>query len=531
MQMKRDEFLLLNEAKHGSKRMPNCILRQDSRYKHAISSLSSSSGSSNQNSSSEEEKQNERIQPTNALATHTENPEDGTSGSPSDEVAATKVSSSGGSGNSSNESNTGSDGGRQSKQQDASQGFHDYHAKPLPDPKLEDSERSSPSGDDSPEESNDNASNGGTKRVSTDSSSGDDSAAAIARPSKRRKHQDETSSSVNMAGHAVYASRTAPNPLLPPNIAKKGGIPHNVQPAGTSVSSNNGIARIGTAPAIPLPPFTGIGKNRSVASDGHAAAMPTISVPQGKSIASSAKDGAAEPTVLSAEVETSSSSSGRKRPQIRAYYHINEDDMILMEDFLMCPFIFRSQDAVLCGALSECVMPGMLRAHFSPRNKLVSVEMVYDAMGFMQLLERASGNEGTFQIIPGSLEMALAPINTEARVITLAEAPFLIVNVNAEFTKTTGYTQLEAEGKEYLSLLGGEGTIPEACERANKPVHKLEEVANGRCACSTNIHYDRDGQDFIEYVCSYPLTNSNDEVTHLLHVHKELPSLQNSVHD
>jgi hypothetical protein len=236
----------------------------------------------------------------------------------------------------------------------------------------------------------------------------------------------------------------------------------------------------------------------------------------------------ASPAVISTDAETSSSSSN-SIPQIRGYYHINEDDMILTEDIIMCPFIFRSQDAVLRGALAECVMPGMLRAQFSSRNKLVSMEIVYDAMGFMQQLERASGNEGTAHIVPGSLEMALAPSKTEARVITLNEAPFLIVNVNDVWTRTTGYTQMEVEGKEYLSLLEGEGTVPEAYVRPSKPPHKLEDVAKGRCACSTNIHYDKEGRDFVEFVCSYPLTNGNDEITHLLHVSKELPSLQESL--
>jgi hypothetical protein len=216
------------------------------------------------------------------------------------------------------------------------------------------------------------------------------------------------------------------------------------------------------------------------------------------------KPQATGPAVI-ADVDTSSNGSNTI-PQIRGYYHINEDDMILMDDIIMCPFIFRSQDAVLRGALAECVMPGMLRAHFSSRNKLVSMEMVYDAMGFMQQLERASGNEGTAHIVPGSLEMALAPSATEARVITLKEAPFLIVNVNDIWTRTTGYTQMEVEGKEYLSLLEGEGTVPEAYVRPSKPPHKLEEVAKGQCACSTNIHYDKEGRDFVEFVCSYPLT-------------------------
>ena len=40
------------------------------------------------------------------------------------------------------------------------------------------------------------------------------------------------------------------------------------------------------------------------------------------------------------------------------------------------------------------------------------------------------------------------------------------------------------------------------------------------------INYDKEGRDFIEFVCSYPLTNAANEVTHLLHVSKELPSPQ-----
>jgi hypothetical protein len=151
-------------------------------------------------------------------------------------------------------------------------------------------------------------------------------------------------------------------------------------------------------------------------------------------------------------------------------------------------------------------MPGMFRAHFSSRNKLNSVEMIYDAMGFMQQLERASGSERTAQIIPGSLEMALSPSSAEARVITLAEPPFLIVNVNETWTRLTKYTQMEAEGRELLSLLEGERSLPDAGERSGKPHHKFEDVAKGLCACSTNIHYDKDGKDFVDYVCSYPLT-------------------------
>jgi hypothetical protein len=125
--------------------------------------------------------------------------------------------------------------------------------------------------------------------------------------------------------------------------------------------------------------------------------------------------------------------------------------------------------------------------------------------------------------------MALSPNTNEARVITLAKPPFLIVSVNEAWTRTTKYTQMEVEGKE-LNILNGKLTNPDAGVRNGKPVHKFDEVAKGLCACSTNIHYDKEGRDFIDFVCSYPLTNANDEITHLLHVSKELPALTSPPH-
>lgn len=471
MQLKREEFVALEGSKRRSKKMPSCIIRQDSRLQHAVSSLSSSSGSSNHASSSGEDsgRQNHRAAAKHVATTEQKEPP-ATNNAPQVNPPGMEDA-----------------GQLQPKAQD---------------PNFADTE-DSPNGEDSPEDSNSSAND--TKRVTTDSSSGDDSAGSNPRPTKKRKQDSDQGSS---------GSR-----CLPPNIAKKGGIPHNIQPVIAQANGGgNGTARLSSAPAAPLPPFAGIGKKSN----------PMPNTTSGDASRGHQSEG---PAVISADVETSSSGTNAKSPRIRGSYHVNEDDMILMDDILMCPFIFRSQDAVLCGALAECTMPGMLRTHFSSRNKLKSVEMVYDAMGFMQQLERASGNEGSAHIIPGSLEMALSPNTTDALIITLAEPPFLIVNVNELWTRMTGYTQMEVEGREYLSLVEGEGTVPEAGDRPGKPKHKLEEVAMGRCACSTNIHYDKQGRDFIEFVCSYPLTNASNEVTHLLHVCKELPSIHASMNN
>ena len=509
MQIKREEFFIKEEERTGIKRMPRDIVEQNNRFQHAMSSLSSSSTSSNKDSSgsSGEEANQKKKQ---RLEQPGGRPTQASAAGISARAQAQGANGEQGLQNISNSSGSSSESPR--KKQRPSEAFHDYHAQPLPDPKLADSERSTTSAsEDSPEDSNNGSADGDGKRVSTDSS--DDSAAAIKshRPPKRRKDEMEDKAP------CFTVTTTGAGNNLPQNIAKKGGITHSVRPViANQIGGMNGSARLATAPAIPLPPFAGIGKRPQVAAVTASVPKPPAAtstapgaaptVPSQASAVGSGGSALNEPSsvldgpaVISGDVETSSSNSSRSRPQIRAYYHVNEDDMILMDDILMCPFVFRTQDAVMCGALAECVMPGMLRGHFSQRNKLVSVEMVYDAMGFMQQLERASGSEARAQIIPGSLEMALTPSHNEARVISLAEKPNLIVNVNETWTRMTKYTQMEAEGVELFTLLQGEGTDESS-------VHNLEEVKNGRCTCSTRLHYDKEGKEYVDFIASYPLT-------------------------
>jgi hypothetical protein len=547
MQLKREEILGQGEMRTGSSHLHHSIGGNSSQLQHAVSSLSSSSGSSNACSSGGEE--DKRRLALKQKAQIPVNPA----------LEAKKVSSSSGSSS------------ENRRKPNSSNDFHDYHAQPLPDPRLGDSENSSPS--DSPEESS--GGNGGSgKHVSTDSSnssSGDEDKVSddANQPSaaKRRKGEDGQPQPVQANGALIPEPVAAPRSALPPNIAKKGGISHNIR--SVTGPPRNGNTRLSLAPATTLPPFVGIGKKAAPAislppftglgkkaalpppapmaqpmvvaaammnpQQAPPAALPTLVPPNAQptvhiagpgpvTVSSDstnrdvvarippkavARNGHAQtalgPSVIAPDSGDASSSSSGNSQQIRAYYHMNEDDMLLTEDVIMCPYVFRSQDAVLCGALSECVMPGMLRANFSPRNKLLSLEMVYDAMGFMQQLERACGTDNLAQVVPGSLEMALAPNAHEARVITLAKAPFLIVSVNEAWTRTTKYTQMEVEGRD-LSILNGTRTSAEALARSGKPVHKFEDVAKGICACSTTIHYDKNGREFIDYVCSYPLT-------------------------
>ena len=464
VRIKRDKFLRHEESKRcPSKKKPSCIERQDSRLQHNISSLTCSSESMNQ----KEEAEDHSLRNNQSNITMAND-----SNSNTNKVS----SSSGGSGGS------GSDG--------VSNGSHErqnFRTKQSQDGKKAE------------------ASLNRCSSRRTDESFGEDSSdISFDRPSKRPISSD-LSSSENDSD-------------FPLSLKRRKSDPHGYIAGTINLHSNissNGEATHSTRL---------ISIRQQEEHDDHASNRRYVSQ---QPAAAANIDGHVEigPHLIATDVgDGSSDSDDSMSPQIKGQYHFNDDDIMIMDDVSMCPFVFRSHNAVLCGALAECVMPGMLRARFSERNKLLSVELVYDAMGFMQQLERASGNDVTTQIIPSSLDMALSPTYQEARVITLAQPPYLIVNVNEVWTRVTGFTQIESEGIGYPQLLEGDATVGDAKQRPGKLVHLFDRVAKGQPACSTNIHYDCNGRDFIEFVCSYPLTNAVDEVTHLLHVSRELPS-------
>ena len=539
--IKKDDFLCREEGRTGkvTQRMPGSIVRQNVRFPHAISSLSSGSDSYNGNGSDEERKKQKLM----LLNRQTMKQ----SGQNQTHTSAKKVSSSS-SGASSSLSSQGQNND-----------FHDYHAQPLPDPRLDGGSTDS----DSHTNASDNAVVG--KNLCTDSSSsGEDEKTSkklnvppnveilskrgdikvntqlqsisatrvesLKPPNTASAVIDPSVSSNNEVGSRVVKPVVIRS-ALPPNIARTGGISHNIRPVAGDLNS-----RLNTAPAVPLPPFAGIGKRATpgvssvipVASSNtvtpsNRSIQPTVPTPQisnyvppksvsivskGTTVRNETNSNGVSSTLQQAVVidpdNGTTSSDESLLAVIQAHYHINEDDMLITDNVLMCPFIFRTQDAVLCGALAECVMPGMLRAEFSERNKLKQLEMVYDAMGFMQQLERASGNEGNAHIIPNSLETSVQPNAEEARVITSADPPYLIVSVNKLWTRTTKYTQMDVEQKE-LSLLHGKRTDKNAGRRAGRPPHDYSIIKKGHPACCTNIYYDKFGRDFIAFVSSYPV--------------------------
>lgn len=68
----------------------------------------------------------------------------------------------------------------------------------------------------------------------------------------------------------------------------------------------------------------------------------------------------------------------------------------------MCQWLMKTDNATECGAQCEVFSHGMLRAYFSPDNRIKRLEIVFDVMSFMQQLQRAAG-QGEFRMIPNTV--------------------------------------------------------------------------------------------------------------------------------
>jgi len=66
--------------------------------------------------------------------------------------------------------------------------------------------------------------------------------------------------------------------------------------------------------------------------------------------------------------------------------------MILDGNTMMGTYLFKTENAVECGARFECSLTGMIKATFSDRNKIADIEMVFDIMSMVHQLNRASGD-------------------------------------------------------------------------------------------------------------------------------------------
>ena len=77
----------------------------------------------------------------------------------------------------------------------------------------------------------------------------------------------------------------------------------------------------------------------------------------------------------------------RRNDICRLVYSCNKKDMIAAGDLIMCKYVMRIEDHQKVGCITGCLQHGMLQCKFNKQNKIISAELTYDVMGFMQQLQ------------------------------------------------------------------------------------------------------------------------------------------------
>ena len=214
-------------------------------------------------------------------------------------------------------------------------------------------------------------------------------------------------------------------------------------------------------------------------------------------------------------------------------YHTAPEDLLAAGDLIMCKYVMRTEGHEEVGVQGgPVVQHGMMQCKFNREHRMVSAEMVFDVMGFMQQLQRASSISPESSIVPNTLEMALQPTR-EARAIIRCHPPHhMAIHVNEAWTLLLGHTQSEAEGIPLTRILRVDPSQYGLLNSLSR------EVAAGRPGSAIVIS-GGEGTRALLYVKvmnvtlphtvnevftqMFPLTGDSDIITHFLVVVCDLP--------
>ena len=77
----------------------------------------------------------------------------------------------------------------------------------------------------------------------------------------------------------------------------------------------------------------------------------------------------------------------RRKEFCSLVYSCKKGDMIASGDLIMCKYVMTIEGHQKVGSVTGCVQHGMLQCKFNKQNKIISAELSYDVMGFMQQLQ------------------------------------------------------------------------------------------------------------------------------------------------
>jgi PAS domain S-box-containing protein len=188
------------------------------------------------------------------------------------------------------------------------------------------------------------------------------------------------------------------------------------------------------------------------------------------------------------------------------YTLVTEEAAVAGNQF-MARWVMTTLNATQCGARMEVAKQGMLCCKFNSAHKIIGLELMFDVMALMLQLKQAEGSD-TFSVIPNTVQTCQRSFD-KPMVMTLAEEPYTIVQVNKLWEEMTGYKAEEVVGKASCRTLEGEETDPSAVEGL------MNEARFKRPASGMVVNYKKTGEPFRNFFLAFPLS-TDSRITHYL---------------
>ena len=132
-------------------------------------------------------------------------------------------------------------------------------------------------------------------------------------------------------------------------------------------------------------------------------------------------------------------------------YTLVTEEAVIAGNQIMARWVMSTLNATQCGARMEVAKQGMLCCKFNSAHKIIGLELMFDVMALMLQLKQAAGSE-TFSVIPNTVQTCQRSFD-KPMVMTLADEPYTIVQVNKLWEEMTGYKAEEVVGKTSIRIL------------------------------------------------------------------------------
>lgn len=205
-------------------------------------------------------------------------------------------------------------------------------------------------------------------------------------------------------------------------------------------------------------------------------------------------------------------------------YTLIAEEAVVSGNQMMARWSMSTTNAISLGAKREIGKTGMLCARFNSAHKIVALELMFDVMAFMLQLKQSSGTK-TFTIVPNTVQTCIGPFENTPMVMTLAERPYTITQVNSAWEEMTLFKAQDVVGNLSSKIFQGDQTESRALESL------MGHVRYQRPASSVLTNYDRRGRNFRNFINVYPLS-TDSKITHYVGLtvhHEQLPEPDESV--